>query len=48
MRSPIGDEFKFSKSECCDDTLVDYESNVDVLADKLKAVHELVQKANKL
>jgi len=38
------DEFKFSKSECSDESLVDYESHVEVLADSLKAVHELVQK----
>jgi hypothetical protein len=42
------DEFKISKSECFDDSLVDYESHVEVLADRLKAVHELVQEMNKL
>jgi hypothetical protein len=48
MRLPIEDEFKFSKSECSDDSLVDYVSHVEVLADRLIAVHELVQKANEL
>jgi len=48
MRLTIKDEFKFSKSECSHDSLVDYVSHVEVLADRLKAIHELVQKANKL
>lgn len=48
MRLPMEDEFKFSESECSNDFLVDYESHVEVLADRLQAVHDLVQKANKL
>jgi hypothetical protein len=46
MRLPIEEEFKFSKSEYSDDSLVDYDSQVEVSMDRLKAVHELVQKAN--
>lgn len=48
MRLLIEDEFKFSKSECLDDSLVDYDRHVEVLAYRMKAVHEVVQKANKL
>lgn len=48
MRLSIEEEFKFSKSEISNDSSVDYERHVEVLADRLKAVHELVQKANKL
>jgi hypothetical protein len=48
MRLPIENKFKFSKSECSDDSLVDYDRHVEVLVDRLKTVHELVQKANKL
>lgn len=48
MRLPIEDKFKSSKSECSDEFFVDYESHVEVQADRLKAVHELVQKAYKL
>jgi hypothetical protein len=48
MTLSIEDEFKFSKSECSNGSFVDYERHVEILALRLKAVHELVQKENKL
>jgi hypothetical protein len=48
MTSVIEDELKFSKSECSNSSFIDYERHVEVLAQRLKVLHELVQKEKKL